>query len=137
MTLVLQTQGVLIPAGHLHAAYLVGIQIGLGQADIVPDLTTSLAVIEPATFSGYPGLLVLGAWTGPVMVGERAVMKGTPVVYRGSGGPVAQNVFTYYALDGAGALQWCERLPGGPYQMGALGTELVVSPVYTYESQKK
>jgi hypothetical protein len=127
--------GLLSALATLRTSWIPGVQIGLGAADITPDQTTSLAVIQPCIWSGYPGLLVLGAWGAPVLVGPRAQITGPQVIYTHNGGPISETVFTYYIVDAVGALLWVQRLPLGPVTMYAPAQQLRVTPVLTLRSE--
>jgi hypothetical protein len=133
--LALQSAGLTSALQSLKDHWLPGQLIGLGSADVTPDQFTSLAVLMPADFSGYPGLLALGLWGAVTLVGPRAFVQGPTVTYTHNGGPKAQTVFTYYITDPLGTLLRAVRLPGGPATLFRAGQTLTVRPQLTLRSE--
>ena len=133
--LVIQSFGLLAALDVLRQHWMPGTQIGLGAADAKPDQTTTLAVLQPCSWSGYPGLLTLGFWGGLTLVGPRALLVGPPVTYTHNGGPMAQTVITYYLTDALGNLLLAQRLTQGPVPMFAPGQQLTVVPRFTFRSE--
>jgi len=108
--------------------------VGLFQNDLTILRTTTIAQIEPATFSGYVGLRPLQGWTPAALVGERAVSRAAPVTWTHDGGAAANWICGYYVVDPSGNLVWAERRPGPAQSMIHAGTVYEVIPQVTLSS---
>lgn len=128
--------GLLDGLGDLLASWVQAWRFGLFQNDLTPDLSTVLAQIVPATFSGYAGLLTAAGWTAPALEGNRAVSRPGPLSWTHDGGAVANWIYGYYVQTLAGALVLAQRVPNAPAYVGTLGRVVSVAPVLSLRTEQ-
>lgn len=131
MSLVVVDEGALRSCGRLASAWPDARRVGLLGEDLVADRHATIANIVPATFSGYDGERAIEGWSLPVMEGDRAVSRATPVIWTYDGSSPSGYVFGYYVVDEDGALLHLEKRVGGPVAMVASGQQYKVVPVLT------
>lgn len=112
-----------------HAFY------GLFQNDWTPTPDSVIGQVQPCDFSGYAGLISVGLWLAPTIVGQVAVTESTPRTWTRGVGPNSNWVSGYYVVDSSGVLLWGERDPGPPAAMIVPGDIYQVTPAFSQSSR--
>jgi len=127
--------GLLSQLDALRPAWLNGLRAGLFQNDWEPQRHHTLAQVQPASFSGYAGLLTLNIWSAAVLLGEVAYADAQVKTWTHNGGAIANWIFGYYVVDLAGSLVWAERSARAPELVGPPSPIYQVTPRYGLRSR--
>lgn len=127
--------GLLSSLAALRVTWLPSLSFGLYQNDLTPEAATTIAEIDPCTFSGYVGLQLAAGWSLPVIDGARAVSLANLLTWTHNGGVLSNWVFGFYVVDGIGDLVLAQRFEDAPKLMEYNGVALFVHPTFSVRSE--
>ena len=116
--------------------YIVGVVdagspvISLYKNDLTPVEATTIGDFTESTEAGYAAkTLTSASWT-TTLSGDTATAVYSQETFSFTTGA---DVYGYFITDTAGALMWCERFTGAPFQLPTGGGTIAISPRVTLD----
>jgi len=124
-------------ASEIQSLMTGSFSVGLYSNDRFPLLDDTIANYVPCTFTGYDGLHLLYFIASPQMVGVKVRLTALVQVWERTAGPISNDVFGYYVVDGSGALQFAERFCNGPFPMNVPGRKFNLTVTFTVRNERQ